>query len=214
MIPCFAIATALAALASSAVSAETFSADVWADNWFEMRIDGELVAEDSVPITTERSFNAESFVFEADRPFVIGLVAKDFRENDTGLEYIGSRRQQMGDGGVILQIKDASGQEVAVSDDAWQCLVTHTAPLDKSCEDASDPVAGDDVCSFDISEEPEGWDTEDFDASVWPQANVYTETEVDPKMGYDEIAWSEDAKLIWGPDLEQSNTVLCRLTVD
>ena len=69
-----------------ALSAETFSADVWADNWFEMRVNGEQVAEDSVPITTERSFNAESFTFDAERPFVVGLVAKDFKENDTGLE--------------------------------------------------------------------------------------------------------------------------------
>jgi hypothetical protein len=43
------------------------------------------IAEDSAPITTERSFNAKSFTFEAERPFVIGLVAKDFKENDTGL---------------------------------------------------------------------------------------------------------------------------------
>ena len=117
--------------------AETFSADVWADNWFELRINGTQVAEDSVPITTERSFNAESFSFTAERPFVLGLVAKDFKENDTGLEYIGSRRQQMGDGGVILQIRDASGATVAVSNADWQCHVIHTAPLDKSCEGES-----------------------------------------------------------------------------
>jgi hypothetical protein len=102
-------------LSSAALSAEIFSADVWADNWFEMRINGAQVAEDSVPITTERSFNAESFEFVANRPFVIGLVAKDFKENDSGLEYIGTGRQQMGDGGVIVQIKDGSGATVAVS---------------------------------------------------------------------------------------------------
>ena len=100
-------ALTLLALLPSALMAETFSADVWADNWFEMRMNGEQVAEDSVPITTERSFNAESFTFDAERPFVIGLVAKDFKENDTGLEYIGTGRQQMGDGGVIVQIRDA-----------------------------------------------------------------------------------------------------------
>jgi len=94
--------TTLLALYASAPLAETFSADVRADNWFEMRINGKLVAEDSVPITTERSFNAESFTFEAERPFLIALVAKDFKENDTGLEYIRTNRQQMGDGGVII----------------------------------------------------------------------------------------------------------------
>ena len=66
----------------SALTAETFCADVWADNWFALRINGEQVAEDSVPITTEQSFNAESFQFEAERPFVIGPVTMDFKEND------------------------------------------------------------------------------------------------------------------------------------
>lgn len=208
--------TTLALLASTSLplAAETLSADVWADNWFEMRIDGAQVAEDSVSITTERSFNAESFTFKAERPFVIGLVAKDFKENDTGLEYIGARNQQMGDGGVILQITDAAGETVVVSDDSWQCLVIHSAPLDKSCEGSSDPVAGEGACTFETSDEPDGWDLAGFDASDWQQADVYSAREVGPKDGYDEINWVDSAELIWGPDLEQSNTVLCRITVE
>ena len=63
--------------AASPALADTFQADVWAATWFEMRINGETVAVDSVPITTERSFNAESFTFEAERPFTIGLIAMD-----------------------------------------------------------------------------------------------------------------------------------------
>ncbi|MBU2328068.1 MAG: PEBP family protein [Alphaproteobacteria bacterium] len=210
----FIISSVLAVITPSIASAETFSADVWADNWFEVRIDGTQVAEDSVAITTERSFNAESFTFEAERPFTIGLVAKDFIENDTGLEYIGTRRQQMGDGGVIAQIKDASGSIVAVTNADWQCHVIHTAPLDKACENESDPVAGEGVCAFDISDEPDNWDQAAFDASDWPRASVYTSEQVDPKLGYNEIDWSEDAQFIWGPDLEQSNTILCRITIE
>ena len=206
--------SALLFLSTTALSAESFFADVWADNWFEMRIDGAQVAEDSVPITTERSFNAESFEFEADRPFVIGLVAKDFKENDTGLEYIGTGRQQMGDGGVVVQIKDAAGGTVAVSDADWRCLVIHAAPLDKSCEGEANPVAGEGACAFEAMDEPGGWDQAGFDASDWPQASEYSEREVSPKDGYDRIDWVEGAQLIWGPDLEQSNTVLCRLTVE
>ena len=194
--------------------AETFSADVWIDNWFVLRVNGEQVAEDSVPITTERSFNAESFGFEAERPFVLGLFAKDFKENDTGLEYIGKRRQQMGDGGVIAQIADGSGETAIVTSDAWQCLVIHEAPLDKACEGESDPVAGEGACTFEASDEPEGWDRPDFDASAWPEATVHTPRAVDPKDGYDRIEWSDAAQFIWGPDLEQANTVLCRLEVE
>ncbi len=202
------------ALAVGASHAETFTADIWADNWFELRVDGTQVAEDSVPITTERSFNKESFEFEAIRPFVLGLVAKDFKENDTGLEYIGTRRQQMGDGGVILQIKDASGATIAVSNESWQCSVIHTAPLDKSCEAEDTPVAGEGACGFEASDEPALWDLASFDASDWPSADVYSEQTVSPKDGYDEVAWDSSAKLIWGPDLEQSNSVLCRLIVE
>lgn len=73
------LAAALRLFSPAIVNAETFLADVWDDNWFEMRINGETVAQDSVPITTERSCNSESFEFEAGRPFVIGLVAMDFK---------------------------------------------------------------------------------------------------------------------------------------
>ena len=201
-------------LSAGALNAETYEVDVWADNWFEMRVDGTQVAEDSVPITTERSFNAESFSFEAEKPFVIGLVAKDFKANDTGLEYIGTRRQQMGDGGVMVQIKDAAGATVAVSNGDWQCLVTHTAPLDKSCEGEANPVAGEGACTFETKDAPEGWDSAGFDVSDWPHASIFTAAQVSPKMGYDDVSWNENAQFIWGPDLEQSNTVLCRLTVN
>ena len=112
------------------------------------------------------------------------------------------------------RITDEAGELVAVSNDGWQCLVTHSAPLDKSCEGSSDPVAGEGACTFETSEEPDGWDTADFDASDWSQADVYSAHEVDPKQGYDKIRWADSAELIWGPDLEQSNTVLCRLTVN
>ena len=208
------VLTALLALSISATAdAETFTADVWADNWFSLFVDGVQVAEDSVPITTERSFNAESFSFDAERPFVLGLVAKDFRENDTGLEYIGTRRQQMGDGGVILQIKDSSGSTVAVSNGGWRCLVTHEAPLDKACADERDPQPGIGLCQFSALEDPDGWNSAGFDASGWLSATEYDERDVRPKDGYDRIHWDSGARLIWGPDLETDNTILCRLTV-
>lgn len=208
------LAASIFFLLTQSVSAETFNADVWADNWFSLSANGEQVAEDSVSITTERSFNAESFSFSAERPFVLGLLAKDFKENNTGLEYIGTRRQQMGDGGVILQIKDANGNTVAVTDDSWKCLVVHHAPVDKSCADESNPVAGQGTCAFEMTEEPIAWDTTQFDASSWPAATEHSERSVRPKDGYDRISWHASAQLIWGPDLETDNTLLCRLLVE
>ncbi len=208
------LATSTLLLLAQSVSAETYTADVWADNWFSFSVNGEQVAEDSVSITTERSFNAESFSFTAERPLVLALSAKDFKENDTGLEYIGTHKQQMGDGGVIVQVKDASGETIAVTNSEWKCLVTHRAPIEKSCAQESNPIAGQGACGFEIAEEPSGWASVDFDATDWPAATEHSESAVSPKDGYDHISWDSSAKLIWGPDLETDNTMLCRLVIN
>lgn len=192
--------------------AQTYVGEAWADNWFSMSIGDELIVEDSVPITTERSFNAETFTFTATPPFVMAFVLKDYKENDTGLEYIGEPNQQMGDGGFITQIRSkASGELVAVSDADWRCLVIHTAPLDTSCETSSTPET---ECLFEAQDEPAGWHEPDFDDSAWTPATVHSAGDVRPKDGYDEIEWDASAQLVWGTDLERDNTILCRAKVD
>lgn len=138
MKPCLSVIAMMLGLANVA-QADSCAAEVWVDNWFSMSVNGTQVAEDSVSITTERSFNAEKFTFEAARPFVVGLTLKDFKENDTGLEYIGTRRQQMGDGGAIVQMHGANGDLVAVTGSDWQCLTVHKAPLDTACVDEPPP---------------------------------------------------------------------------
>ena len=192
----------------------TFKLEAWADNWFAAYLEDSLIVEDSVPITTERSFNAETTTFEASYPLYLNFILKDFKENDTGLEYIGAGNQQMGDGGFIMQLTDLStGEIVAVTDATWACTVIHEAPLDKSCENETNPTAGAAPCDFNSQEEPAGWLQAGFDDSAWSNASVYSANEVGPKDGYDQISWDADAELIWGPDLETSNTILCRITV-
>lgn len=189
----------------------TYRGEVWADNWSSMYVNGTLVMEDSVSITTERSFNEEIFTFTATPPFTIAAKLQDFKENDSGLEYIGEANQQMGDGGYIAQIIDTSDDSVvAVSNADWKCMVTHFAPVDKACEDAADPLT---ECTWEITEEPDGWTDADFDDSGWDDASTYSEAQVSPRDGYDRVDWDGDAELIWGPDLESDNIVLCRFTV-
>jgi hypothetical protein len=189
----------------------TFQIEVWADNWMAVYVDGELIGEDSVPITTERSFNAETFTFEASYPFTVAIEAKDFKETDSGIEYIGEQNQQMGDGGLIAQVTDtATGDVVAVTSADWAALVVHRAPLNTQCEKDSDPDA---TCEFEITETPADWANADFDDSAWDAATEWTSSDVDPKDGYDEITWDSTAQLIWGTDLEIDNTILLRLTV-
>ncbi|MEM7709508.1 MAG: PEBP family protein [Pseudomonadota bacterium] len=209
--------TATLALIAGPALAEsrTITADIWADNWFAMSVNGMEVVEDSVPITTERSFNAETVTFTADLPMTIAIKAMDFKQDDTGLEYIGTNRQQMGDGGLIAQFQDGeTGEVVAATDGTMRCLVVHHAPVDQSCETASDPIAGEGACAFQVSEEPTNWTVPAFDASDWPEATVHSARAVDPKEGYDAITWFEVAQFVWGPDLERDNTILCRLTVE
>ena len=189
--------------------------DVWADNWFAFYLGEKLILEDSVPITTERSFNAESFEFHADYPIQLNFVIQDFKENDTGLEYIGSPRQQMGDGGFIAQFVDtSSGQTIAVSNSDWRCLVVHEAPLDKACEDDANPTAGVGACKFVASKEPEGWKAPGYSEAGWINPTEYSGSAVGPKHGYDGISWDPAAKLIWTGDLETHNTILCRVTLN
>ena len=189
----------------------TFTVEVWADNWMAVYVDGELVGEDSVPITTERSFNAETFTFEAAYPFTIGIEAKDFKETDSGIEYIGQPNQQMGDGGLIAQVTDtSSGEVVATTSSDWSVLVVQRAPLNTECADDPDPDA---TCESESIDTPTGWADAGFDDSGWDAATEWTANAVSPKGGYDEISWDDSAKLIWGSDLEVDNTILMRFSV-
>lgn len=191
-----------------------FQMDAWADNWFAVYSGETLLAEDSVPITTERSFNAETLRFRGDYPLHLNFTLKDFKENDSGLEYIGTPRQQMGDGGFIMQLTDLrSNRVVAVSGADWVCSVIQTAPLDAACADESNPVAGLAPRTFIARPEPEGWKLPEFDDRDWKAATVHAPAAVGPKGGYDRIDWDTQAKFIWGHDLKKDNTVLCRLTV-
>ncbi|MGO4907334.1 PEBP family protein [Pseudorhodobacter sp. W20_MBD10_FR17] len=204
------ILTATTALAEP----KSVTADIWVDNWFEMYVNGEKVIEDSVPITTERSFNAETTTFSSDLPMTIAIMAKDFKENDSGLEYIGTNRQQMGDGGMIAQFHDAAtGALVAATDSSMRCLVVQHAPVDRACAKESNPVAGEGACAFVETEIPANWTAPDFDDSDWPAAVEHTAGEVGPKDGYDKITWDDAAKLVWSDDLVLDNTLLCRLVV-
>ncbi len=193
------------------VESSTLVAEVWADNWFALYANGELVGEDSVPITTERSFNAETIEFDATYPLILGIEAKDFKETDSGIEYIGLGNQQMGDGGLIAQITDTTTGEVVVATNAdWTVLVVHRAPLNTDCERDADPDA---TCEFEITDTPSEWATQGFDDGEWSTATVWAEADVGPKDGYDQITWSPSAELIWGADLEVDNTILFRSAV-
>lgn len=188
----------------------TIKAQVWADNWFEFYVDGEVVMTDPVPITTEQSFNAEVFNFDAELPAQLAVHIMDFKEDDSGFEYIGSRRQQMGDGGFIAEFRNENNQVVAVTDSDWVCKVIHQAPLNPSCGSSASPL---EACEANILPMPANWASASFDDSGWNNAIVHSFQAVRPHGGYSSYSWQSESQLIWGEDLEIDNTLLCRFTL-
>jgi phosphatidylethanolamine-binding protein (PEBP) family uncharacterized protein len=210
----FVLILAFAILPSSGISQAavsknvSFQAEVWADNWFSLYANGKKVGEDSVPITTEKSFNSEKIKFTATYPLTIGLMAKDFVENASGLEYIGKSNQQIGDGGIILQIRDlTTNQIVAYTDSTWKSLVVFKAPLNPECVTSKAPLTD---CKSQTIKNSTTWYSPSYKDSSWLSANEFSKEAVGVKDGYFNIDWSANAKLIWSSDLKLDNTILFR----
>lgn len=195
---------------ASAVTAKSYSftAEVWADNWFSMYVNGKKVGEDSVPITTQRSFNSEMIKFTATYPLTIGFIAKDYVQSPSGLEYIGTSNQQIGDGGLIFQIRETASQKlVSVSDGTWKMKVANTAPLNPECAQSKQP---DIDCKFANYSIPTTWASTTFIDKSWANAKIFSAEEVGPKEGYFQINWQGSAKFIWGNDLKLDNVIYFR----
>lgn len=189
----------------------TFKAEVWADNWFALYANGRKVGEDSTPFATERSFNSESISFKATYPLTIGIIARDYTENASGLEYIGKPNQQIGDGGIIAQIRELpSGTIVGATNKSWKVLVLNKAPLNADCVKSLNPLQD---CKTAATRAPTGWATSTFKSTVWSSATEYTPAAVGVKDGYNDFAWTVNSSLVWSRDLKIDNTILLRNTM-
>lgn len=189
----------------------SFTADIWADNWFALYINGKKVGEDTVPITKEKSFNREQITFTATYPLTVGLVAKDYVQDQSGLEYIGTSRQQIGDGGIIAQIRESATKNFVTGTDAsWKTLVLFKAPLNPECVTSKNPIA---QCLVKTVATPKLWSAANFKDSSWANAQKYSPQEVGVKDGYLEVDWDQRASLVWSGDLKLDNTILLRKIV-
>lgn len=196
---------------ANAVSSTDFKLDFWADNWAVVYVNGVKVAQDPVPIATVRSFNKVTTTFKATYPLTIAVMAKDYVENNSGLEYIGASNQQIGDAGLILQIHESkSGKFVAGTNQAWKSLVIFKAPLNPECVTSQTPLQ---TCKYTLSSAPTGWYGTKYSDAKWLSSTGYTEAQVGVKEGYNEVTWDSKAKLIWSKSLTQDNTVLFRTSV-
>jgi hypothetical protein len=171
--------------------ADTIGANVYADNWFMLYVNGRLVAVDSIEFIPH---NVISVDILPSYPMTIAVMAKDNADAATGMEYANT---SIGDGGFILKFGDGT-----VTSGAWKAKCFSHGPVGRD-------VAHPRVTTTPI---PDDWFAVGFDDSGWPQAREYSERAIAPKQPFYEADFS-GATFIWSDDLELDNTVIFRHTV-
>ena len=165
--------------------------NVYADNWFKLYINGKLIAVDSIDFVPHNIISVD--VVEQ-YPMTIAVLAKDFADPETGMEWDNS---QIGDGGLILKLGD-----YIVSNAEWKAKKFSWGPLNGDMQNPKvvhNPL-------------PEGWEKPGFDDSGWGKATVHSVEEVRPRTNYKDYDF-EGAEFIWTEDLRLDNTMIFRLTV-
>ena len=170
---------------------DTIRANVYADNWFMLYINGELAAVDSIAFIPHNVISVD--ILPA-YPMTIAVMAKDNADPKTGMEYANTN---IGDGGFILKFGDGT-----VTDSSWKAKCFSRGPIDG---DTRNP-------RVEATPIPDGWYATDFDDSDWGRAKEYSERDIDPKQPF-YAADFKGAKFIWTDDLLLDNTVLFRRTI-
>lgn len=210
---------------------EAFSAYIFADNYFELYVNGQLVAVDPVPFTP---FNSNIVKFTAQRPVTIAVMGVDWEENlGLGSEAGRGSGYYPGDAGIVMRIEDASGDVVSITDETWRAQTFYVSPLqDRSCLVVEDKIRDSSACSTASADDgstfsaafwdvPEDWMTPTFDDTGWPNAATYSNDTVgvNNKPGYTNFtdifdAEDRDASFIWSSNLVLDNLVLLRTIIE
>ena len=200
---------------------EVITGYIFADNYFELYINGVLVGVDAIPFTP---FNSSVVKFKVSKPYTIAVKLVDWEEN-VGL---GSEIQSAsslyhpGDGGFIAQFSDGT-----VTDGTWKAQTFYIAPIQdlNTVKELSDgthstttatttPTCNADCYGihYDI---PTDWYGKDYSDSDWPNAYLYKAAQVTNQAAYTNFAstaWDK-ASFIWSSNLILDNVVLVRKTV-
>jgi hypothetical protein len=170
---------------------DTIKANIYADNWFAMYINGKLVAVDPIDFLPH---NVVSVDLLPEYPMTIAIIAKDNADPKTGCEY----GNHIGDGGFILKFSDGT-----VSNANWKAKSFFTGPLNRDTEHPK----------VERTPIPANWFAPDFDDSKWENAVEYTEERVSPKKTFYDFDFQQ-AKFIWTKDLDLDNTVIFRTRIE
>jgi len=210
---------------------EVITAFVFADNYFEMYINGTPVGKDNVPYT---EFNSDIVRFKVNRPFTITMKLVDWEENlGIGTEENHGFTNHAGDGGMVAVFKNTSNEIIATTDDSWTAQTFYTAPVkDLTCLSESGSRRLSSTCDEEDSNDgsryyavhwkvPDNWTNSSFDDGDWPSATTYTNQEigVDNKPAYTNFTDifddpTNDAEFIWSTNVVLDNEVIVRKTVE
>ena len=171
--------------------ADTIRANIYADNWFMMYINGRLVAVDPIDFIPH---NVVSVDLLPEYPMTIAVMAKDNADPRTGMEY----GNHIGDGGFILKFGDGT-----VTNATWRAKSFFRGPLN---HDTVNP-------KVEHTPIPANWFAVDFDDSGWERATEYTEERVNPKEPFYKADF-QGAKFIWTGDLDLDNTIIFRTRIE
>jgi hypothetical protein len=209
---------------------EVITAYIFADNYFEMYINGVPVGKDPVPFT---EFNSSIVRFRVKRPFTIAMLLVDWEEAlGLGTELNGGFAYHPGDGGMVALFTDSNNQVVAKTGSDWKAQTYYTAPVkDLSCPTEQGNLRLSDLCNTASENDgsnwyalhwkrPALWFTETYSDTSWPAAKLYTNTEigVNNKPAYTRFLdvfdrQGEDAQFIWSSNVILDNEVLVRYMV-
>ena len=228
-------AAARTALANSSIvtvdaDGEVITGYVFADNYFEMYVNGKPVGKDNVPYT---QFNSSVVKFRAKRPCTIAILAVDWEENlGLGTEVQGTATYHAGDAGIVIAFTDQANNIIATTSSEWKAQTFYISPVqDLSCLDEVGSTRSSNQCStadaVDGSKHygvhwvrPANWMLPDYDDSSWPVALEFSNQEVgvDNKPAYTNFtdvfdAPSDDATFIWTSNLVLDNEVLLRYRI-
>lgn len=170
---------------------DTVKLQVYADNWFMLFINGNLVAVDPIAFIPH---NVVSVDVLPEYPMTIAVLVKDNADPKTGLEYGNS----IGDGGFILKLGDD-----IVTNASWKAKAFFHGPIRG---EINPPRVV-------LNPLPAQWWTAEFDDRSWKQSKEFKTNEVDPKKTFFEHDFS-GASFIWTDDLRLDNTVIFRTRIE
>ncbi|MBI3259656.1 MAG: T9SS type A sorting domain-containing protein [Ignavibacteriae bacterium] len=211
---------------------EVVTGFIFADNYFEMYVNGKQIGKDNVPYTP---FNSSIVRFRVKMPFTIAMHLVDWEENlGIGTEAMGGTPHHDGDGGMVAVFYDENVPPniLATTGADWKAQTFYTSPIiDLSCPTENGSMRLSDKCTTQDSNDgskyyalhwavPTTWMNTDFDDSSWPAASTFANSMVgvDNKKSYTNFTAqfdnpSNDAQFIWSTNLILDNEVIVRKTV-